>query len=248
METAVADESVLRVYFTPAELGGRVAEGRTAVVIDVLRATSCIVEAMANGAATIFPTESIDDAMALRSSLDRDRTLLCGERKGLRIDGFDLGNSPAEFVPEVVEEKQLIMTTTNGTRAFLAASRAQRTLAASFLNLGAVAQEVADDADVAVVCAGKEGCFSLDDAVCAGHLVLRIAEVSDKDVVLDDGATAAAELAGIFGPDAETFAAAAAGQALLDADMGPDLEFCAQVDKHEVTPVMFERAISLPRE
>lgn len=244
----MADGSLVRVFFTPAELGGRVAEGRTAVVIDVLRATSCIVEAMANGAATIFPTESIDDAMALRGSLDSDRTLLCGERKGLRIDGFDLGNSPAEFVRDVVEDKQLIMTTTNGTRAFLAASRAQRTLAASFLNLGAVAEEVAGDPQVAVVCAGKEGCFSLDDAVCAGHLVLRIAEVADEDVELDDGAAAAAELAGMFEPDAETFAAAAAGQALLDAGMGSDLEFCAQVDKHDAAPVMLDRAITLPRE
>lgn len=243
----MADGPVVRVFFTPAELEGRVAEGKTAVVIDVLRATSCIAEAMANGAATIFPTESIDDAMALRASLDSDRILLCGERKGLRIDGFDLGNSPAEFVPDVVGDKQLIMTTTNGTRAFLAASRAQRTLAASFLNLHAVAEAVADDAEVAVLCAGKEGRFSLDDAVCAGHLVLRIAEEAEVDVVLDDGAAAAVELAGVYGPDVDTFAAAAAGQALMDAGMESDLEFCAEVDKHEVVPVMSGRAITLSR-
>lgn len=244
----MADGPSVQVFFTPAELGGRGVEGKTAVVIDVLRATSCIVEAVANGTATIFPTESIDDAMALRDSLDRDSILLCGERKGLRIDGFDLGNSPAEFVPQVVKGKQLIMTTTNGTRAFLAASRARRTLAASFLNLSAVSEDVVNDAEVAIVCAGKEGCFSLDDAVCAGHLVQRIAERAERGVTLDDGAAAALELAGIYEPDVETFTAAAAGQALLDEDMGSDLEFCAAVDRHEVVPVMRNRAIILPKD
>lgn len=242
----MADGPSIQVFFTPAELGRRGVEGKTAVVVDVLRATSCIVEAVANGAATIFPTESIDDALALRDSLDRDRTLLCGERKGLRVDGFDLGNSPTEFAPEVVKDKQLIMTTTNGTRAFLAASRASRTLAASFLNLSAAGEDVMNDPEVVVVCAGKEGCFSLDDAVCAGHLVLRIAERVEGDVTLDDGATAAVELAEIYEPDAEMFAAAAAGQALLDAEMGSDLKFCATVDRHDVVPVMRNRAITPP--
>ena len=218
-------------------------------MIDVLRATSCIVEAMANGAATIFPTESIDDAMALRSSLDRDRTLLCGERKGLRIDGFDLGNSPAEFVPEMVEEKQLIMTTTNGTRAFLAASRAQRTLAASFLNLGAVADALAEDRRVVVVCSGKEGRFSLDDAICAGHLVRRLlAGGGAGDAELDDSALAAVRLAGELGPSEEIFGATAAGRALVEVGMGADLGFCAATDKHGIVPVLQDRAITVPEE
>ena len=241
----MADGPSVQVFFTPAELGGRGVEGKTAVVIDVLRATSCIVEAMANGAAAIFPTESVDDAMALRDSLDLDRTLLCGERKGLRIGGFDLGNSPTEFTPEMITDKQLIMTTTNGTQALVATRRARRTLVASLFNLSAVAQEVANDSEVAVVCAGKEGCFSLDDTVCAGHLVLTIMERADGDVGLDDGASAAAKLAGSYGPDAQTFAASAAGRALVDAEMASDLEFCAEVDRHDVVPVMHDRAIVL---
>ncbi len=80
-------------------------EGRTAVVIDVIRATSTLVEALANGARAIFPTVSTEEAVKLASSLGREDTLLCGERKGLKIEGFDLGNSPAEFTPEVVAGK-----------------------------------------------------------------------------------------------------------------------------------------------
>ena len=154
----------------PAEVAGGVA-----VVIDVIRATSTMVTAFGNGAEAVYPTVSTEDALRLASSLGRDETLLCGERKGQKIEGFDLGNSPAEYDRETVEGKRLVMSTTNGTRAFIAASTADRILAASFLNLGAVAETVTDavaaGSPLVVVCAGKEDRFSLDDAVCAGALI-----------------------------------------------------------------------------
>ena len=112
------------VRFAPDEVDRSETAGTTAVVIDVVRATSCIVEAIANGARAVHPVVSVDEAFALRASLGGD-ALLCGERRGLRIDGFDLGNSPAEFSQAAVSGKRLVMTTTNGTRAFAAAAGAR---------------------------------------------------------------------------------------------------------------------------
>src|SRR5690606_24311561 len=102
------------VCFTPDELVSGELQGRVAVVVDVLRATSSIVEALANGARSVLPVASIEAAVRLAQNVGRDQVLLCGERRGLPIEGFDLGNSPREFTPERVAGKTLIMTTTNG--------------------------------------------------------------------------------------------------------------------------------------
>ena len=112
------------VHFTRAEVDSAALAEATAVVINVLRATTTIVEALANGAVGVYPTVSAEDAVKLAASLGREDTLLCGERKGVKVDGFDLGNSPAEFTAEVVDGKKLVMSTTNGTRAFSSASEA----------------------------------------------------------------------------------------------------------------------------
>src|SRR5690606_9016889 len=134
--------------------------------------TSTIVEALANGARSVFPVASIEAAVRLAQNMGRDEVLLCGERRGLPIDGFDLGNSPREYTPDRVAGRSLIMTTTNGTPALLATTTAQETLVASFLNLSAVVARLAESgAPATVVCAGRERRFSLDDAVCAGAIV-----------------------------------------------------------------------------
>src|SRR5207253_7702905 len=165
----------LQAYFTPAKVKATDLTGRVAVVIDVLRATSTMIEALANGARTIFPVATIDEAVRLGQNLDRTATLLCGERKSVRIEGFDLGNSPFEFTDDAVAGKALVMSTTNGTRAVLCAADARRALVASLLNLDAVAQAVAEDGDdVAIICAGREQRFALEDAVCAGLIAERV--------------------------------------------------------------------------
>ena len=126
-------------YFTLPELDGTSLTVSAVVVIDVVRATTTIIEALANGARAIFPTESTEDAVRLASSLGREDSLLCGERKGEKVEGFDLGNSPSEFSRQVVEDKKLVMSTTNGTRALIAAQEAARVLPCALTNLGAVA-------------------------------------------------------------------------------------------------------------
>lgn len=233
-------------YFTAAEVDPAAVAGRTAVVIDVIRATSTMVEALANGAAAIYPTLQTEDALRLATSLGREDTLLCGERKGLTVEGFDFGNSPREFTRERVGGKRLVMSTTNGTRAFLAAGGAKRAVAASFLNLSAAAEAVAGSSDLLVVCAGKENHFSLDDAVCAGHLIRMIGEGREESD-LNDGSRAALALAERFTVDAGFLAETAAGRALVEIGLEGDLPLCAEMDRHALVPEMHDRMIRLPR-
>ena len=160
----------IEVYFTIPELDPASAEGASAIVVDVVRATSTIVEALANGAEAIYPAGTPEDAVNLANSLGRDRALVCGERKGLKVDGFDLGNSPREYGPDVVEGKDLVFTTTNGTRAFLAVAEASRIVSASFLNLSAAAGVMSDSPRVIVLCAGRSDVFSMDDMRCSIRL------------------------------------------------------------------------------
>lgn len=236
------------VCFTPDEVVPNELQGRVAVVVDVLRATSTIVEALANGARSVFPVASIEAAVRLAQNMGRDEVLLCGERRGLPIDGFDLGNSPREYTPDRVAGRSLIMTTTNGTPALLATTTAQETLVASFLNLSAVVARLAESgAPATVVCAGRERRFSLDDAVCAGAIVRALCgERFAAGEGLPETAHAAMVLAESRFDDLKSlFAGTAAGRQLVEAGLGEDLEFCAQVDRHDIVPRFHNGQITL---
>ncbi len=236
-------------YFSALEAEADEVGADTAVVIDVIRATSSMVEALANGAKAIYPTVSTEDAIKLANSLGREDTLLCGERKGLKIEGFDLGNSPREYTRDRVGGKRLVMSTTNGTRAFAAAHGAGRTVALSFLNLGAVADElVGTEGEIAVVCAGKDGRFSLDDALCAG-LFLRLlgGRRAGDGLVLDDASRTALSIAETYSLDADFLRSTAAGAALVDIGLGDDLPVCAERDRHAFVPELIDRMIRIPK-
>lgn len=234
------------VFFHAGEAAALGMAERTVVVIDVLRATSTMVEALVNGASGVYPASSTEEAIKLASSLGRDDTLLCGESKGLMIEGFDLGNSPREFVAERVADKRLVMSTTNGTRAFLLAENADRVLAGCFLNLGAVVDTVAAAERLVVVCAGRDGTFSLDDVVCAGILLDRLRERYDGDIELNDAAYAAIELSYRLRVGADFLAMTDAGKSLIEIGFREDLKHCAQLDRYTVVPEMEERVIHLP--
>ncbi len=231
------------LFFSIPEAEGNVPSTAAALVIDVIRATSTMTEALANGARAIYPVLSTEDAIRLANSMGRENTLVCGERKGRPIEGFDLGNSPREFTKERVNGKQLVMTTTNGTRAFMTAQEAGPVVAASFLNLSAAARAVADAEHVVVICAGKEDQFSFDDALCGGYLVKALTEGRLEACTLNDAASAALTLADGNNPSAEFFHTVAAGRALLDINLSDDLPVCAEVDRHDLVPVMVDRVI-----
>ena len=238
-------------YFIPAEVDPAALDGSTVVVVDVVRATTTIVEALANGARVIYPTASTEDAVRLASSLGRDDALLCGERRGEKVEGFDLGNSPREFTGAAVEGKRLVMSTTNGTRALALGQEGSRLLTCAFTNLGAVADRVAGEESLVVLCAGREEQFSIDDALCAGHLILRVTEAVPGTHELNDAALAARSLAVACPPTAEFLRTTAGGRALVAIGLGEDLELCAQVDRHRIVPEMRDQAIvaaEAPRE
>jgi 2-phosphosulfolactate phosphatase len=223
--------------------------GRTAVVLDVVRATTVIVEALAAGVRSIYPTVSMEDAIRLAQTLGREDTLLCGERKGLRIEGFDLGNSPSEFTSDRLAGRRLVMSTTNGTRALWAAQGASRVVIGAFTNLRAVAESVVSASDVVVVCAGKDGGFAIDDALCAGLLVRALLDLQGGDgrtAILDDASRAVLALADHFEPDVPFLEAAAAGAALVAVGLGDDLASCVRRDVHAIVPEMQDRMIRVP--
>ena len=152
-------------------------EGKNVVVIDVLRATSVIVTALAGGAESITPVESIEEAKATAAANAPGSTLLAGERDGLPIPGFDLGNSPPLFTPETVAGKEIILTTMHGTRALRLCETAGQTIIGSFLNAGAVVEHMRGGGDSwTLLCSGMHGRFTLDDGLCAGLLLSRLAE------------------------------------------------------------------------
>jgi 2-phosphosulfolactate phosphatase len=214
------------VDFTPDEAGG----APTGLVIDVIRATSTICQALAAGYERVFCAAEVDEARALRDSLGEG--VLGGERNAVRIPGFDLGNSPREY--EEPAGETLILSTTNGTRAVVAAAqRCERVLVASLLNLSAVveaARDVGDD--VVVVCAGVQGTLALDDAFVAG----RIVELLGWERT--DAAEAAARLAGTWNGAEEAFRASRSGRNLLEnaPELEPDLAFCAREGVLDVVP------------
>ena len=213
----------VHVAFTPAET----VRAPVAVVVDVLRATSTIVQALASGYRRVLCCAEIDEARKLRELLGEG--VLAGERLAQAIPGFDLGNSPAEFVEPRGET--VILTTTNGTRAIVAAAvGAETVLVGSLLNLAAVANAARDaGADVEVVCAGVDGRFTLDDAYCAG----RIAGLLGGE--RSDAAEAAVRLAGSFANAEEGLRAA---ENPRQEALGDDLAWCARESVLAVVPRM----------
>jgi 2-phosphosulfolactate phosphatase len=209
------------VAFTPADAG----PAHVAIVVDVMRATSTIAQALASGYRRILCCREIDEARALRDELGEE-AVVGGERNAALIQGFDLGASPREYLQPRAETA--ILTTTNGTRTILAAAaNAEVVLLGSLLNLDAVAAAArASGKDITVVCAGYEGAFAIDDAYCAG----RIVELLDGD--RSDAAVASAVLARVFPTAWEGVNARTYGPPGLE----DDLRWCTQENTLAVVP------------
>ncbi len=166
---------ILNVYALPKLVEPEELAGGTAVVIDVLRSCTTIVYALAAGAKQVIPCDSIDEARTTAERFPTGTVLLGGEQGGLPIEGFDLGNSPQEYTPELVNDKTIILATTNGTKAMLHARSADRVLIAAFVNASAVCQRLLGEERIHLICAGTDGQISDDDVLLAGMLVDRIA-------------------------------------------------------------------------
>ncbi len=188
------------VYHTPLGLNAGDLTGRAVVVIDVLRATSTIVTALAAGAKAIVPAASSEEAVRLTSNLEKNGIVLAGERRLLKVEGFALGNSPREMTAEAVGGKTLFLATTNGTPALLAAQGGEPVLVAAALNFSAVAERArnlfTERGDLVIICAGRDKQFALEDAYTAGRLIKAVKKgVPPKKLTLNDAAQVSLDLA-----------------------------------------------------
>jgi 2-phosphosulfolactate phosphatase len=227
---------------TPSEVSGRVV-----AVIDVLRASTSIAAAMANGARAVIPLETSDEVVMRSKAFERADVLLAGERRMRPIPGFDLGNSPSEFKREAVEGKTILMTTTNGTSAIASTAGARDVVIASYVNYTAVVAmlrtALRGGTDVTLVCAGRERQFALEDAGCAGRFV---ASVSKRLIGLsmNDAAQTCALIDRRYEQIVRLFEASEHGRALRDAGFGDDLAACAEIDSYPVIPLFQDRQIT----
>jgi len=235
------------VYYTPLGLNTGDLTGRAVVVIDVLRATSSIVTALAAGAKAVVPAASSEEAVRLTSNLEKNGIVLAGERRMLKIEGFGLGNSPREMTPEAVAGKTLFLATTNGTPALLAAQGGDPVLVAAALNYTAVAERArslfAERGDLVIICAGRDKQFALEDAYTAGRLIKTVKKGVRK-LALNDAAQVSLDLAAQQGGWQDAFAASDAARQLAEVGLGDDVTFCAQPDRVSVVPVYADRRIT----
>jgi 2-phosphosulfolactate phosphatase len=236
------------VLFGVQHLTAQDVQGRVVAVIDVLRASTTIAVALANDARAVLPFESSEEMITRSKQLERASFLLAGERRMLKIEGFDLGNSPLEHTREVVEGKTVLLTTTNGSKALLAVQGARDVVVASYVNLTAVSAmlrtALRGGHDVTLICAGQDRQFALEDAACAGRYVHTVSKRL-SGLELNDAAYAASLTDKKFGDNLmRLFNTAAHGRALAAAGFGEDLTVCAAVDSYPVIPVYQDRQIT----
>jgi len=218
--------------------------GSTCVVIDVLRATTTIVYALAAGATAVIPCRSIDEARDRHRKFPAGTAVLGGERRGLPIEGFDLGNSPREYSASSVGGKIVILTTTNGTAALLQAREAPEIVVGAFVNLSAVCSRLTDRMRVDLLCAGTDDQITREDVLLAGAIVARLTERADwtpnDEAVIARGAWM--QVAGRLSVSdlkarlTEALRASYGGRNLLSIGMGPDIEQAAEIDRFQVVP------------
>jgi 2-phosphosulfolactate phosphatase len=236
------------VYFGAQSVAPAEAANRVVVVIDVLRASTTIAVALANGARTVIPLESSDAVVTRAKAFERAHVRMAGERKMLPIPGFDFGNSPREFTRGAIEGKTVLMTTSNGTHAIAASQGARDVIIGSYVNFSAVATvlrtALRGNTDIAIVCAGREHQFALEDAGCAGRYVYHVTKrMSNVDT--NDAAQACVLLDRKYADNVlRLFDASEHGRALRAAGFADDLDACAEIDSYPIIPVYQDRQIT----
>ncbi|WP_022835166.1 2-phosphosulfolactate phosphatase [Salisaeta longa] len=187
----MADASNVEVFLTYSSVTEDDVRGATVVVIDVLRACSTIATALHHGARAVLPVADMAEAGKIAANLDPDMYRLGGERNAEKIEGYHLGNSPLEYTQDEVEGRDVILNTTNGTRALSRAKTAKHLLAGSFLNASRVVDFLKQvETPIVIICAGRQNRLSLEDTICAGVLLDRLWENDDPGLVSDAAHTA----------------------------------------------------------
>lgn len=208
-------------------------KGKNVVVIDVLRATTVMITALKNGAEKIYPFKEIKEAIEKKEELKDG--LLAGERKGLKIEGFDFGNSPLEFTEKKIKGKVICMTTSNGTRAIENSQSGDNIYIASYINVSSVVEKVLkNEKDLIIVCAGTEDEFSLDDSLCAGIIANKILE--KRSVLMDDFTISLQNLAKYSKNIKEVLKDSKHYSYLKKIGYESDLDYCLTLDCCDIVP------------
>ncbi len=260
--------SSINVYFLPSAASAKSLEGHCAVVIDVLRATTTIVQALSAGADCVVPCLTVEEAVeeATAWAADENRSsalssrLLAGERDCIRVARFDMGNSPLEYTSEVVKEKEIVFTTTNGTAAMLHCAQARSVLLAAFTNLTAICQRLEQEEAVEIICSGTNGQLTREDVLLAGAIAARLSSTDSsstqrtsaekkrskkkqslndaariaiagwRELAISDASAAACETL------AKEFESTLGGRNLLRVGQGADLIAAAEIDRWAAVP------------
>jgi 2-phosphosulfolactate phosphatase len=238
----------LDVLFSATGLTPGEVQGRTVFVVDILRAGTTICAALHHGAKAVVPVASTEEALRMAQTLGHGETVLAGERNCVRIEGFALGNSPAEMTPDSVGGKIVVMTTTNGTGALLAVASASNVYLASAANFsvaGARAHEAWEKGEeILILCAGREHRFSLDDAYTAGRLTEAALGGGRGRKGLNDGALATLDLVRRYGRRWDRpLTASRGGRELVDLGMKSDIALAATQDAHPILAQFTNRRV-----
>ncbi len=239
----------LDVLFSPAGLASHEVAGRPVFVIDILRSTTVIAAALFRGAKAVVPVATAEEASRLAQNLGTGSAVLVGERHGERIPGFELDNSPVEVTEERVRGRTVVMTTTNGTPAFLASQGASEVYGAAACNLTLAGTRahalLVERRDLVILCAGREGKFALEDAYAAGRLAAFALGGTRRRKGLNDAALVVLDLARRYGNDWERpLSRSVAGRNLM-ATRPEDFDLAIREDGFPVLPVLKDRRIQV---
>jgi len=237
----------IRAFATPREWTEEDVRGGTAIIIDVLRASSTITQALFNGAREVVPVATPAEARELAAKAGRANVVLGGEREGKLIEGFDLGNSPFEYSADRVSGRTVIFSSTNGSPSLVRAKSAERVLVGCFNNITAASKSAREiGLDVAIICSGRNGKFSLEDFVCAGKFVDALLPAGN--IIANDGAQGSLDLFRYYRsqiPEMVHFSYH--GKYLSGLGFGDDLVHCGKVDIHNIVPTLIEGKVRLPK-
>jgi 2-phosphosulfolactate phosphatase len=229
---------------------------KNVVIIDVLRATTSMTVALANGAKEIIPTDTA--STAARVAKGRGNSLLCGEKEGKIVEGFNLGNSPFEYINDDIKDKILVWSTTNGTVSIVRAKHAKLCVLASFLNISSVVDYLSsleDGEDLYIICSGKHGNVSIEDAVCGGLILSRLMKAKGLDIEdVNDPERIALDLYRYYLQGSskitnksihEMMTKTEHGKYLISLGFERDLEVCSKLDSIPFVPIYKNGVIKL---
>jgi 2-phosphosulfolactate phosphatase len=208
---------------------------KVVVVIDMLRATTVIITALKNNCSKVVPVVTVEEAIKL-SEGNRENYVLGGERRALKIEGFDCSNSPLEYTEEVVGNKTLIITTTNGTKAIHGSKAAEQIIIGGMINGRAVAEKLIEiNKDVVFVNAGTYGQFSMDDFICSGYIINCVLENSKAE--LSDIAFTAQHIYCNHKDITSYLQHARHFNVLKELGLEEDLKYCCSKDITDIVPI-----------